>query len=50
MIESRDIDWSQLIANGELLGREFEQEIDESQKQFEDALEDGDDDGGGLGG
>ncbi len=50
MIECRDIDWSQLIANGELLGREFEQEIDESQKQFEDALGDGDDDGGGLGG
>ena len=47
MIESRDINWSHLIARGEQLGREFEEEIDESQKQFEDALGDGDGDGGG---
>jgi len=38
MIESKNIDWSQLIAGGEQLGREFEEEIDESQKQFQDDL------------
>ena len=50
MIESKNIDWSQLIASGEQLGRDFEEEIDESQKQFEDALGDGDGDGDGGGG
>ncbi|MCZ6451412.1 MAG: hypothetical protein O6918_11220 [Deltaproteobacteria bacterium] len=45
MIESRDIKWSKLIASGERLGREFEEEIDESQKQFEDNVI-----GGGGGG
>ncbi len=50
MIESRDFNWSHLIASGEQLGREFEEEIDESQKQFEDALGDGDGDGDGGGG
>jgi len=48
MIESRDIRWSKLIASGERLGREFEEEIDESQKQFEDNVI-GDGDGGGNG-
>ncbi len=48
MIESRDIKWSKLIASGERLGREFEEEIDESQKQFEDNVI-GDGDGGGPG-
>ncbi len=38
MIESGDINWSHLIARGEQLGREFEEEIDESQKQFQDDL------------
>lgn len=47
MIESRDVNWTQLIASGEWLGREFEEEIDESEKQFEDDLGDGD--GGGNG-
>jgi tetratricopeptide (TPR) repeat protein len=48
MIESRDIRWSKLIASGERLGREFEEEIDESQKQFEDnVVADGD---GGVNG
>lgn len=46
MIESRDIKWSKLIASGERLGREFEEEIDESQKQFEDNVIGG---GGGPG-
>ncbi len=48
MIGSRDIKWSKLIASGERLGREFEEEIDESQKQFEDNVI-GDGDGGGPG-
>jgi tetratricopeptide (TPR) repeat protein len=47
MIESRDVNWSQLIASGEWLGREFEEEIDESEKQFLDDLGDGDGDGRG---
>ncbi len=38
MIESGDINWSHLIARGEQLGREFEEEIDESQKQFQNDL------------
>ncbi len=38
MIESGDINWSHLISRGEQLGREFEEEIDESQKQFQDDL------------
>ncbi len=42
MIESRDVNWSQLIAGGEQLGREFEEEIDESQKQWQDDLGKGD--------
>ena len=46
LIESRDIDWFQLIASGEQLGREFEQQIDESKKQFEDDLSDSDGGGG----
>ncbi len=49
MIESKNIDWSQLIASGEQLGRDFEEEIDESEKQFEDDLSGGDDGGGGNG-
>ena len=38
MIESGDINWSHLIARGEQFGREFEEEIDESQKQFQNDL------------
>ncbi len=38
MIESGDINWSQLIAGGGQLGREFEEEIDESQNQFNHSL------------
>jgi len=49
MIESRDVNWTQLIASGEWLGKEFEEEIDESEKQFEDDLGGGDDGGGGNG-
>lgn len=41
MIESRDFNWSQLIAGGERLGWEFEQEIDESQKQFNERISKG---------
>ncbi len=38
MIKSGDINWSQLIAGGGQLGREFEEEIDESQNQFNHSL------------
>ncbi len=43
MIESKNIDWSQLIASGEQLGREFEEEIDAALDQFNDAISDGED-------
>ncbi len=45
MIESSDVNWSRLVSSVERLGKEFEQEIDESQKQFEDDLSGGDDGG-----
>ena len=40
MIEGRDINWVDIITSGDWLGKEFEEEIDESQKQFEDSLSD----------
>lgn len=48
MIEGRDINWSELIARGERLGQEFEEEIDLVRRdQLDDTVEsDGDDDDG----
>ena len=47
MIEGRDIIWPELIASGEWLGREFEDEIDLASEDSLEDLEDDDDDDGG---
>ncbi len=48
MIEGRDINWSELIARGEELGQEFEEEIDLVRRdQFDDTVEGDGDDGDG---
>jgi tetratricopeptide (TPR) repeat protein len=43
MIEGEDINLTAIVASGEQLGREFEQEIDAALDQFKDAIGDGDD-------
>jgi len=43
MIEGGDINLTAIVASGEPLGREFEQEIDAAPDQFNDAISNGED-------
>jgi len=43
MTEGEDINLTAIVASGEHLGREFEQEIDAALDQFNDAISNGDD-------
>ena len=43
MTEDEDINLTAIVASGEQLGREFEQEIDAALDQFNDAISNGDD-------
>ncbi len=48
MIGGRDVKWAELIARGERLGHEFEEEIDLVRRdQFDEEVREGDDGDGG---
>ena len=48
MIEGKDINWTELIASGEWLGREFEEEIDLASEDRIDEIQADDDGDGGM--